>query len=573
MRTKRFSTRRAISSRSERGIALILVMLALVVIAVLAAAIVFTARSETMASHNYKMNMQADYLAKAGIQQTINWFRSANYQAVAPSQASTYYSVTAGGSAGTLLASLYTANTTPVQCISGCPTNNGTVQLMAISGSSNYPNITNAGGTAVATEFANDLTNVRVTGDSNDSGTFSVNAVLVNYQVVNVGTAPVLSTQPVETWLVTSQGTWTGGSGQSAVVARAVETAIVQPIYSPTWGNALYGFCQVTMSGSAGVCTDAFNSAFGPYGGGNKSVASGACNSTSTNVIDSGAGVGANGSVTLGSNVTVAGNVSVGPGATPGAGGAACGTGYNGSTSSVLGEVVNGPLKTPPSVPTFRSGFPGSAPSYSANQNLPLSVSTWPSTFPSTTYNSPAVSTTPPLAAGGPCMDATCDGSAAHPFEINSISISSSSLVQLLGGPDITHPIYYDIDSLSESGKAQINVSGYVVLNVRTSMSITGQGVTNGVTTDIPPEAVQINYAGTGAVSLGGNGAISALVNAPNASVTLGGGGSKGYMVGSVQANNVSVQGGYPVHYDLQLNRIGGSIGVPVTTAYARKKM
>lgn len=170
-------------------------------------------------------------------------------------------------------------------------------------------------------------------------------------------------------------------------------------------------------------------------------------------------------------------------------------------------------------------------------------------------------------------MDSTCDGSQAHPFEINSISLSSTSTVQLLGGPDVTHPIFYDIDSLSESGKAQINVSGYVVINVRTSLSITGQGVTNSLATDIPPEAVQINYAGTGSVSLGGNGAISALVNAPNASVSLGGGGSGGYMVGAIQANNVSVQGGYPVHYDLQLNRMGGSIGVPVTTAYSRQKM
>jgi hypothetical protein len=145
--------------------------------------------------------------------------------------------------------------------------------------------------------------------------------------------------------------------------------------------------------------------------------------------------------------------------------------------------------------------------------------------------------------------------------------------VQLLGGPDVAHPIYYDVDSISESGKAQINVSGYVVINVRTSMSITGNGVTNGVTTDIPPEAVQINYAGNGSVSLGGNGAISAVINAPNADVSLGGGGSKGYMIGSIQANNVSVQGGYPIHYDLQLNRLGGSLGITVTTGYCRKKL
>jgi hypothetical protein len=106
-------------------------------------------------------------------------------------------------------------------------------------------------------------------------------------------------------------------------------------------------------------------------------------------------------------------------------------------------------------------------------------------------------------------------------------------------------------------------------------MSITGNGVTNGIggTVDIPPESVQINYAGTSGGSLGGNGAISALVNAPNATVTLGGGGSKGYFVGAIQANVVTDQGGYPVHYDLQLNRLGGAVGTMAISSYSRTKM
>lgn len=554
---------------SDRGVSLILVMLALLVLSVLAAAIVFSARSETYASHNYMLNTEADYLAKAGIQQALNWFRSGRYQAVSQGQASTYYSVSSDSSTYKLL----TANTSPVQCISGCSSLNSPVQLVGYgSGSSNYPNITNGGGTAVATAFASDLVNVRLTGDPDNSGTFSVNALLLRYQTVNTGTPPALSTVPIETWLITSLGTWTGAASHSGAIATAEEQAIIQPIYTPTWGNAIYGYCSVTMNGSSGVCTDSFNSAFGQYGGGNKSVAAGACDSNSTNVIASGAGVGANGSVTLGSNVTVAGNVTIGTGAPP-----SCGTGYNGSVSSVLGEVVNGPYKPPPPVPTFRTGFPAGAPSYSSSQNLPLSVTTWPSTFPAPNYNiSPAVSTTPPLPAGGPCIDSTCDGTPAHPFEIGSINISGNGTnVQLIGGPDALHPVYYDIDSVSESGKAQINVSGYVVLNVRTSLGITGNGVTNGIggTVDIPPEAVQINFAGSGSVSLGGNGAISALVNAPNASVTLGGGGSKGYFVGAINAYNVSDQGGYPVHYDIQLDRLSGTMGVVVATAYSRKKM
>jgi hypothetical protein len=552
--------------REDRGVALILVLLAMLVISALAAAIVFSARSETFASLNYRLDTQADYLAKAGIQQAANWLRSNRYAVVSPSVAPTYYSVTSDSSAYNLL----TSNYQPVKCIAGCPALNSGVQLIGYGGgSSNYPN------SAVATAFANDLVNVHVTGNSSNAGTFSVNATLLSYQTVTTGIPPAIAgPQPVETWLVTSLGQWTGGTG--AVTATAEEQAIIQSVYAPSSGNALYGYCSVTMNGSAGVCTDSFNSALGQYGGGNASVASGHCDSSSANVIDSGAGVGANGGVTLGSNVTVSGNVTVGPGATSAAGGAACGTGYSGNTQSVKGEVVQGPYKAPPTVPTFPGNL-NSAPAYSSTVTLPAGISlptgvggsppNWPQgQFP----YAPSLPANTTTCVGG----TTCNGTAANPFLISSISISGNgTAVNLIGGPDVAHPVYYDIGSISESGKAQINVSGYVVLNVQGSISIKGNGVTNGLSNvvDVAPEMVQIQSAGS-TVALGGNGAISALITAPNATVTLGGGGSSGYMVGSIQANTISDQGGYPVHYDIQLNRFGGLISVPVITAYSRKK-
>jgi len=559
----------------EQGIALILVLLAMLVLSVLAAAIVFTARSETFASYNYKLDTQADYLAKAGIQRAINWFRSSHYRAVSESEANTYYAVTFTGSPFNLYP--LTSNASPVTCMSGCSSSNSSVQLIGFgSGSTNYPNINNTESTArqVAAAFASDLNdpvNTRLTADANNSGFFNVNAVLLNYQTVNVGYAPPYTLTPVETWLITSKATWTGGSGSSTAVAKAEEEAIVQPIYVPTWGNALYGFCSVSMQGSSGTCTDAFNSMGGAYGGGNPSVASGQCDSTTaSNVIGAGAGVGANGGVTLGSNVTIAGNVIIG--ANPTSGCAA--SGYSGSVSSVLGQVINGPHKDPPPVPTFRSGFPTGAPSYALSsgsvQVLPAGA-TWSSIpFPQITGVTPATSS--------PCMDTSCNGTAAHPYEISSISMTggggggNAPMLDLVGGTSPLNPIYYDIDSLSEN-QGQINVSGYVVINIKTSLSIAGLGISNGVSSSIPPDAVVINYAGTNSVSISGNGAVSALLNAPNATVNLGGGGSGGYFVGAIQANNVNVLGGYPVHYDVQLSQAGGVMGVMVTSAYGRKKM
>ncbi len=53
----------------------------------------------------------------------------------------------------------------------------------------------------------------------------------------------------------------------------------------------------------------------------------------------------------------------------------------------------------------------------------------------------------------------------------------------------------------------------------------------------------------------------------------MGGGGATGYMVGSVMGKTVSFKGGYPIHYDIQLNRAGGTLAVVTTTGYSRKKM
>ncbi len=80
-------------SYSERGVALILVMLSIVVLSVLAASIVFSARSETYASYNYRTSLQADYAAKAGLQKAINFFNSDNYVAVPPDDSSAKYDV------------------------------------------------------------------------------------------------------------------------------------------------------------------------------------------------------------------------------------------------------------------------------------------------------------------------------------------------------------------------------------------------------------------------------------------------------------------------------------------------
>ena len=597
--------RQAPELQRERGVALILVMLSMLILTMLAATIVFTARAETFASYNYKLDTQADYLAKAGIQRAINWFRSSHYQPVTQANANSLYLVTPTGDPF----NLYTSNASGVQCKSGaasaCSDTSSSNRVTLVgygSGSSNFPDLLNTESTPrrVTAAFASDLnnsTNTRITADSGNSGYFNINATLLNYETVILA-PPLPSPLPnscvtvgtttycaVETWQITSKGTWTEGSGATAQRAAAEEVAIVQPIFWPTWGNALYGYCSVSMTGSAGTCTDAFNSALGPYAMGNASVASGVCDPlAANNVIASGAGVGSNGGVSLGSNVTVGGNVTIGSDPTAGC----TASGYSGSTGSVLGEVINGPHIEPPAVPTFPAPFPGTASGVTINTaattvTVPTSA-TW-STAGSWPFTPP--SGTPPLTTTSTtfCNSGTCDGSTAHPFVINGITQTNGNL-NLIGGTSPLNPVVYDITCINQTGGG-INVSGYVVLNVQggstcsgsNGITITGNGISNGIActmpcTNIPPEAVQINYAGsTKGIKIGGNGAVSAVITAPLADVTLGGGGSNGYMVGSIQADNIDVSGGYPVHYDVNLARVGGSMGQMISTAYGRKKM
>jgi Tfp pilus assembly protein PilX len=532
--------------RNERGVALILVMLAVLVLSVLVAGIVFSSRSETLASYNYKLNTEADYLAKAGIQEALNWFRSQNYVPMTQSQA----------------ALRYQAGVNSVTCILGCPAI-GSVQFVTFGpGQSNYPN------NVVSNSFASSLSNVRVTGDANNSGTFSVNAVLLSYQYINAAQCSRSwdpTPCPAETWLITSQGTWTGRSSSSATAAKAVEKAIVQTLFSGTtsssytFTNAIYALCSVTMNGSAGTCTDAYDSKKGPYGGGLNPA--GSCDSSSPNIIDTGASVGSNGGVTFTGNVTAGGNVIIGTGAPAG-----CPTGYSGSAKNVLGKVVTGsqvvpPPLSPPFPPANYSQFasnPGAAPSYTGNATLGAGATI-------------------------PCVSGvTCNGTSSNPYLINNINISGKNSITLVGGTSSSPAVYY-INTLSESGQAQINVTGpggqpgYVILNVLSTLSITGQGLVSN-SNNLPAQVIVNDNCNGCNITLSGNGAISAVVDAPGANVTLSGGGSSGYSMGAILANNVTMSGGRPLHYDTELGNLSvgggpsGTLSPPLITTYSRQK-
>lgn len=411
------------NSREDAGIALILVILALFVLSVLAAAMVFTARSEVFSSYNYRVEAQAEYVAHAGVQKAISFLNDTSASGYAPLKPvpdptipydpGSYYNLTVYANNPV---SLYFSKQSPVTCQGACT--GGASQVTLGSGGNVYPPASATSGTDVVTNWKNALTNQTVSdglpSGSTGYGTFDVTATLLEYHSVNnalLGVPASGCTDPsasggicraaYEVWQVTSTGSWTGGvspaSGGVAIATVQIQ-ATIAPMYVPYFGNALYGLCNVTMSGN--VCTDSYNSAGGVYGGSVGSCAS-AGSPGGANAAATGAGIGSNGGITLnGTAYNIGGNVSFANAATN----PSCNTGFQGTSSGVAGSVLPGPaVPTPPAPPM--ATFCQTPPSTGCYVYSPGPPITYINSLASAPFNTPSASGTLqdliPLGGGG----------------------------------------------------------------------------------------------------------------------------------------------------------------------------
>lgn len=148
----------------------------------------------------------------------------------------------------------------------------------------------------------------------------------------------------------------------------------------------------------------------------------------------------------------------------------------------------------------------------------------------------PTTSYTPPSCGGkkksGQCM---------VPGSYGNISITGTLTMA---------PGTYNINSLSMTGLAQIIVipPGAVTLN------FAGQGVTtavaiggNGITDDTLPNDFVINYGGTDAVTIAGNGDVTAILNTPLAPIAQQGNGN---WYGAIVGSTVTIGGNGFFHFD-----------------------
>src|SRR5260370_31580070 len=83
------------SRKNEKGVALILVMILLLVLSVMAVSLLFVGQSETWGTMNYRMMTQARYGAEAGVNQAANFLQSTSYASPTSAQIPANFTTTA----------------------------------------------------------------------------------------------------------------------------------------------------------------------------------------------------------------------------------------------------------------------------------------------------------------------------------------------------------------------------------------------------------------------------------------------------------------------------------------------
>ncbi len=246
--------------KNERGSALVVTLLFLVALGVLSSALVFTVNNEMKTSTSYKYSEQAFYVANGGVQKAVQWF------------ANTY--------TPHLPATDYDTTTRPISM------GGSSILLAGQTGSSSvYPDST------VTAAFSAQFANQPLQADARNSGVYALNAQLMKYTPTTfLDPATFLSTpSAMERWQLSCRGYW--GTVASPLGIADI-TAEIENSGNAVFDRSCWGIDSVNLVG--GVVLDSYDPALGPYGG--------------ANVGNLGA-IGSNGSVSLGDNVTVKGDV------------------------------------------------------------------------------------------------------------------------------------------------------------------------------------------------------------------------------------------------------------------------
>ncbi len=372
--------------------------------------------------------------------------------------------------------------------------NGADVVLSTTLANSNYPNGTEAG------NFAAQVPGTLTAGFGAVGYTASARLLSMR-QVQIAGLSGPAANKIIQTWQITADG-----NIKAARNAQVEVSAILEQQGTPLYQYAAFATnndCGA-LNFSGGATTNSYDSAgLNPVTG-------------QPVIMDAYGNVGSNGNLNEnGSGTTIYGSMS-----TPRTGVGKCAVGGVTAWTDNGGALVTGGFKWLPQ----------------------------PVVYPTPTIPPPNSNNLSGTQTLGPCV--------ASPCTYGDINING-------GGTITLYPGTYNINSLSEQGNGTIVIApdpithqyGPVVLNVTgngqsTAVSLTGGGMTN---PSYDPSLLQINYAGTGTISLKGGATASAVVNAPNATISFNSSG--GEWLGAVIGAYVKDAGGMTLSYDRHLQK------------------
>jgi Tfp pilus assembly protein PilX len=483
---------------NEKGTALLLTLILVLVLSVMAASMMFLAQSETWSSANYRLMTQARYGAEAGLHAAANYLTN-SYTGIGTSDPISAYAI----------------NASPVT-YGGSP-----VFLSSLSGvASNYPV------SAVKTAFTTAST-----------GSLSAGANAINYTT----SAKLLSmrtflqcgnAQPVtaQLWKLTSHGDIGGVRSAEVEVSALLESHVV-PCYQYAAFATSTGCGAINWSGGGPINSyDSSNVAAGvqAYDG----------------------NVGSNGNANVAPHTSITGNFS-----SPETGVGACSS----------GDAISG--ATPATISQYISDCEVSTTTCGTNylNQLPQTViyktpvTAYPTGVVESTLTAPNGTLDPNncgvgLASGcygditgsitlQPYLNPVTHACSSATYYINTISLNGTKTLTVGPCPAGTLPV-------SAVGTYQPIILNVVdVNNSGGPISIGGGSVANA---SLNPANLQIQYAGTGTISIHGGSSAAALLYAPNAPVTLNGANSDWY--GALITSTLTLNGnGASVHYDRRL--------------------
>jgi|GEM_PF-645862 len=448
--------------KSERGVALIFALLAILVLSILAVAILGTSMAQNWTSYNYRLTAQARYAAETGVQKTMNWLKNT----YTPPTVFTSYTMTANP---------VTYNSSPVV-------------LSADSNvTANYPDSTVS--SAYATAMSASLPTI--TG-----ATYVTSAKLLRMtQSSTVSWLPG-SGGVAQTWQITSVGTIAGVRSSTVQVVETFERSTT-PVFSYSLDATGTGCGAVTFAGND--TTDSYNSSLGSYASQIHPLTGVALGTG--NVVTSG-------NVTLASTAKVNGTIA----AENNTVGACASNGLTDSSTTNHGALSANSLPAPP-LPwgcTVQPCYPSSPAALTTSQNISTGcASITGCTASGKGYDGTGSVTSLTLKDGG--SNTSANVFTLAPGSYGNITIGGADVVHLSAGTYAINSINFSRDGqlVADSGPVVLNMAGNCASGCP-SETISSQAI-NGTTssTSVKEVIYGSGYAGF-------NGCANAVTANPN---------------------------------------------------------